>query len=198
MRSKRWNAQPEPPPNPIPRKNPVHMNEYEGPNRILIVLLVVALGLAGAFAALWLKSKDTEPVDVSALLAKDSPAAQAAATQVIEALLDYDSASLDEQQEALLALTTGTFREQYEELIAGELEAVLEETSASSSGEIADGPDIAFETVDRASAIARVVQEVTARGSGTRNVFYVMRLTLIRSGGEWKADTLQILSQQSI
>jgi len=174
------------------------MNEYEGPNRILIVLLVVALGLAGAFAALWLKSKDTEPVDVSALLAKDSPAAQAAATQVIEALLDYDSASLDEQQEALLALTTGTFREQYEELIAGELEAVLEETSASSSGEIADGPDIAFETVDRASAIARVVQEVTARGSGTRNVFYVMRLTLIRSGGEWKADTLQILSQQSI
>jgi hypothetical protein len=174
------------------------MNEYEGPNRILIVLLVVALGLAGAFAALWLKSKDTEPVDVSALLAKDSPAAQAAATQVIEALLDYDSASLDEQQEALLALTTGTFREQYEELIAGELETLLEETSASSSGEIADGPDVAFETADRASAIARVVQEVSARGSGTRNVFYVMRLTLIRSGGEWKADTLQILSQQSI
>lgn len=174
------------------------MNEYAGPNRILIALLVVALGVAGAFAALWLGSKDTKPTDVSSVLAADAPAAQAVATQVIEALLDYDSATLDEQSSRLLDLTTGTFREQYEELIAGELEEVLEETSASSKGEIADGPDIAFETADRASAIARVVQEVTARDTGTRNVFYVMRLTLIRSAGDWKADTLQILSQQSI
>lgn len=174
------------------------MNEHRGPNRILVVLLVIALGVAGAFAALWLKAKDTEPTDVSSVLKAEAPDVQAVATEVIEALLDYNSASLDEQSSRLLAATTGAFRKQYEELIAGELEEVLEETSASSKGEIADGPDIAFETADKASAIARVVQEVTARGAGTRNVFYVMRLTLIRSGNDWKADTLQILSQQSV
>jgi len=174
------------------------MNEYSGPNRVLIVLLVIALGVAGAFAALWLKSKDTEPTDVSSVLQAEAPAAQAVAAEVIEALLDYNSASLDEQSSRLLAKTTGAFRKQYEELLAGELEEVLEETSASSSGDIADGPDVSFETADRATAIARVVQEVTARGAGTRNVFYVMRLTLIRSGNDWKADRLQILSQQSV
>ncbi len=166
--------------------------------RLLAFLLVLSLGTTGAFAALWLRSKDTEPQEVTAALFAESSAAAETASLVIEALLDYDSASLGEQREKLLGLTTGTFREQYEELIAGELEVILERTSASSEGDIADGPDISFETADRAVAIARVTQEVTARGSGTRDVFYVMRLTLIRDPGGWKADTLQILSQQSI
>jgi len=167
------------------------------PNRFLAVLLVLSIGSTGAFAALWLGSKDTEPEEVTASLSAQSSAVQATATKVIDALLDYDSASLEQQRRELLALSTGTFREQYEELIAGDLERALERTSATSEGDIADGPDVSFETASRAVAIARVVQEVTARGSGTRNVFYVMRLTLISDAGGWKADTLQILSQQS-
>ncbi|MGI8407653.1 MAG: hypothetical protein ACR2L3_04005 [Actinomycetota bacterium] len=167
------------------------------PSRLLAILSILSLGSAVAFAALWLGSKDTEPEDVTASLSAQSSAVEATATKVIDALLDYDSASLEEQREELLSLSTGTFRDQYEELIANDLEVILERTSASSEGDIADGPDVSFETASRAVAIARVVQEVTARGSGTKNVFYVMRLTLISDPRGWKADTLQILSQQS-
>ncbi|MBA2724604.1 MAG: hypothetical protein H0U53_01325 [Actinobacteria bacterium] len=167
------------------------------PRRLLAILLILSLGSAVAFAALWLGSKDTEPEEVTASLSAQSSTVEATATKVIDALLDYDSASLEEQREELLALSTGTFRDQYEELIANDLEVILERTSASSEGDIADGPDVSFESASRAVAIARVVQEVTARGSGTKNVFYVMRLTLISDPSGWKADTLQILSQQS-
>lgn len=174
------------------------MDEEKGANKILVGLLVLALGAAGAFAALWMKTKGTDPAEVSRTLSAESPEVEEVSTEVIKALLDYNSASLEAQRERLLGLSTGTFREQYEELLAGELEAVLEQTAATSQGDIADGPNVAFETVDRATAIARVVQEVSARGSETRNVFYVMRLTLIQTNDEWKADRLQILSQQSI
>ena len=167
------------------------------PSRLLAILSILSLGSAVAFAALWLGSKDAEPEEVTASLSAQSSAVEATATKVIDALLDYDSASLEEQREDLLALSTGTFRDQYEELIANDLKVILERTSASSEGDIADGPDVSFETASRAVAIARVVQEVTARGSGTKNVFYVMRLTLISDPSGWKADTLQILSQQS-
>ena len=174
------------------------MDERIGPNKALLVLLVLAVGAAGAFAALWLKARTTDPREVTAILSAESGDVEVAAAEVIEALLDYDATTLEAQRDRLLGLSTGTFREQYEELLAGELEAALEQTAASSKGDIADGPNVAFEAADRATAVARVVQEVSARGSETRNVFYVMRLTLILTGDGWKADTLQILSQQSI
>lgn len=173
------------------------MNEKPGQSRLLIALLVLALGAAGAFAALWLGTKDTSSEDVTSALSREMGAVEQTATEVIEALFDYDATSLDGQREKLLALSTGTFRAQYEELLADDLGSVLESTAASSQGDIADGPDVAFETSERASAIARVVQEVSARDSATRSVFYVMRLTLIHTGDEWKADALQVLSQQS-
>ena len=161
-----------------------------------IVLVVVALAIAVAFAALWNDERGTEPSEVTAYLAEQEPEARRTAATVLESIVNYDPESVEEDKDELLDLATGEFRDDYEDLLSGGLGEALEETGTRSEGEIVDGPDIGFTSAVRGMAVARLVQDITSEAED-RQVLLVMRLGLVLEDGTWKADKLEILSQQT-
>lgn len=170
-----------------------------GPSKLLVGALVAALGLAAGFAFLWSAEQGADPEDVDVFLRSRSNAASEAASEVIATLLTYDSDSVGDRQDDLLPLATGGFREQYEELLDQGLGDVLRRTSATSTGEIVDEAEVGFLSATTASAVMRVVQEVTSdEVPEGRQIFYVMKLELVAEGDRWLADELEILSQQQI
>jgi hypothetical protein len=93
----------------------------------------------------------------------------------------------------VLELSTGNFRDDYEELLPG-LGPAFEEAGASASGEILEGPDITFSSSDEAAAIARVAQTTTVDGT-ERSVGFTVRLTLVKDEAGWKADRFELLGE---
>ena len=164
----------------------------------MIVVLVLALAVAGAMTALWNEERETDPAEVTSFLLEQTPAAERTATRVLESIVNYDPESVDENKDELLGLATGDFRTDYEDLLSGGLGEALEETETRSEGEIVTGPDVGFTSATRGMAIARVVQDITSvTASGDRRVLLVMRLGLVLEDDIWKADKLEILSQQT-
>ena len=162
------------------------------------MIALVAVAAAVAFAVLWSSERDTSPEDVATYLRERSGDVQDTATEAIDALMNYDPATVDEREEQLLAISTGEFQDQVKELLDGGLGDIVEAADITSTGEIVDGPDPSFLTATRAIASARVIQDVTSEETPEgRTVFYVMQLSLIEIEGKWKADGLRILAQQS-
>ena len=154
--------------------------------------------MAGLLVYLSGEASKTDPEEVARYLRERSGTVADSATEVIDALMNYDAESVDAQRGTLDELTTGEFATQYEELLGGGLDDVLAETGAKSEGEIASGPDISFTSATKAVALARVVQEVSSNQQPTgRTIFYVMRITFTETNDTWLAERLEILSQQS-
>lgn len=164
----------------------------------LIAGLVVSLALAATFGFLWLQSVDTSTEEVGAFLSEEAPAVADTATEVATLLINYDSTNIEERRDQVIPLTIGRFREQYEDLLAQGLGAALEETAASSRGQILQGPDVSFVSASEASAILQTTQTVQSNDNVAGRTFtYVMQLTLIRTPeGDWKVNLFEILSQQ--
>lgn len=164
--------------------------------RILVVALVIALAAAGTFAALYVRGLSTSADEVGDFLDVRAAAAGNRARAIIDLLLNYDTATLDEVSQRMLELSTGNFKEQYQELIP-DLGPALEKVAASSRGRALDGPEISFRSPAEAIAIARVEQTTQSRNDpGGRTIQYVLELTLVdTAGGGWKADRVEILSQ---
>ncbi len=160
--------------------------------------LVIALALAGTFGFLWLQTVDTSPGEVGEYLSQEAPEVADTATQVATLLINYDSTNIEERRDQVVPLTIGRFREQYEDLLAQGLGAALEETAASSRGEILQGPDVSFVSASEATAILQTTQTVQSNDNVSGRTFsYVMQLTLIRTPeGPWKVNLFKILSQQ--
>lgn len=166
--------------------------------RWLILGLIVLAGAVIAFALLWNSEKGTEPEEVTRFLQDQTLEVEGVAAQVIEGIVDYDADTIDDKREQLLPLVAGGFLEDYEELLGGDLGEVLEETNTVSTGDIVDGPTIGFLSATRAHATARVAQQVSTDASpDDRLVLLVLRLGMVLEGDTWKAEQLQILSQQS-
>ena len=162
-------------------------------NRPLMLALIGAVVATGLFCGLWLTSRSTEPEDIDRALDQEAPDARATADEVIELLINLDADNVDEAGERVLELSTGNFREDYEELLPG-LGPAFEESGASASGEILDGPDVAFTAAGEAVAIARVAQTTTVEGT-ERSVGFTLRLTLVKDAESWKADTFELLGE---
>lgn len=165
---------------------------------LLVALLVFAVASAGTFAALWLQAAGDEvtPADVNRFLDAREPAVAERVTEVLELLLNYDATTIDDVSDRLLEISSGGFSEDYEELVGGEnLEKALREASASSRGQIVDGPHVYFRDASEAVSITTVSQTVQSRSNpaGT-TTDYVFRIILIRADGEWVADDVEILS----
>lgn len=167
---------------------------------ILVALLVLAVAVAGAFATLWLK-KDTEitAADVSAYLDARAPEVEDRVTEVMDLLLTYDATTIEEVGDRLLELSTGNFSDDYEDLVGGgNLKRALKQASASSRGQIVDGPDVSFRDPAEAVAVVTVTQTAQSESNPTGvTTEYVFRITLVDAGGEWKADDVKILSSSS-
>lgn len=159
--------------------------------------LVVALSAALVFGTLYLAG-DTSLEDVGALLAEQSPDVEERAVRIANLLLNYDSTTLDSVAEDMLEISTGNFREQYEEVLSqgGGLGTALEEAAASSRGRILSGPDVYFRTASEAIAILQVTQTAQSSSNpGGQTIDYILKITLIDTAdGGWKADRVEVLS----
>lgn len=122
-------------------------------------------------------SRSTSPDDIDRALAQEAPKAHDTAEEVIELLVNLDAESVDVGGERILELSTGDFRDDYEELLPG-LGPAFEETGATATGEIVDGPDITFSASDEATAVAKVAQTTTVDGA-ERTVGFTVRLALV-------------------
>lgn len=162
-------------------------------------LTLFAVALAVAFAFLWIGERPTDPQEIDEALSQEMPGIEASANDVILGITNFDAQTFEEVQDDLLPLTTGPFRDDYQELLDAGLSEALLQGAIESSGEIVDGPYIGMAASDRASAVARVVQEVNSRSTpGGRTVFMVLRLDLIKEGTRWKADSLEVLAQSTL
>lgn len=166
---------------------------------LLTGALVFALALAAVFLVLYLTAEPTAEEtrdDVARFLDANEAEASETASEVITRLLNYDSTTIDEVADEILARSTGNFKEQYEEIIGSGFGGALKEVAASSRGQILTGPEVSFTSPDEALAIARVEQtsQSTNLPEGRRFV-YVLELKLLKTaGGDWKADRVEILS----
>lgn len=166
----------------------------------LVAALVIALALAGTFVVLWLQSVDTSPDDVAAYLSQEAPDVADTASQVATLLLNYDSTNIEQRRSQIVPLTVGRFRQQYEELLSQGLGAALEDTSASSRGEIVQGPDVSFASSSEAVAILSTTQTTQSSENPAGRTFeYVLRLTLIDTPGDgWKVNLFEVLSTSEL
>lgn len=191
----------------VDRDIPTRAGEGAAPPRkrwlvpVLVALVVVALSAAGVFGFLYLTS-DVSSEDVGSALAEEVPEVETISTQVANLLLNYDSTNLEEVSDQMLAIATGNFREQYEEVLSSGagLGAALEEASASSRGSILKGPDVYFQSGSEAIALMNVTQTAQSNSNpeGT-TIDYVLKITLIDTqDGGWKADRVEVLSTQQI
>ena len=176
----------------------------DGPRRrllvpLLIAGLVFAVVLATTFAVLWAQSRDTTADEVEAFLGAEKSVVQDRATELITLLMNYDSTNLEDVSAEVLELSTGDFAEDYEDILAGGLSSALEESTASSRGQILEGPDVFFESPSEATALLQVEQTTQSNDNPTGQSFtYVMQLSLVDTTSEgWKADRVEILSQQT-
>ena len=165
----------------------------------LVAGLVVSLAVAAVFGTLYLTS-DVTGAEVGGLLAEQTPAVEDQAARVANLLMNYDSTNLDEVSDQMLSIATGNFREQYEEILtSGEgLGPALEESSASSRGQITSGPDVYFKSGTEAVAFLETTQFAQSNSNpGGSTYIYVLKITLIEtSDEEWKADGVEVLSTQ--
>jgi hypothetical protein len=167
--------------------------EEDGPDRKLPTLgLIGALVAAGLFGGLWLTSRSTTPGDVDRALAAEAPEVRATAEEVIELLLNLDANNVEETGERVLDLSTGNFREDYEELLPS-LAPAFEESGARATGEILEGPDVTFSSSEEAVAVAQVAQ--TTSGETERTIAFALRLTLVLEGEAWRADGFELLGE---
>lgn len=173
--------------------------ETDETRRWSLLVAVIAALVAVVLGVLWFTARGTEPAEVTDYLSDHMDAAAETAEEVLLAVITYSPDTVEEQAEKVRTLGTGAFLEDYEELLQEGLGDIVSETAARSDGQIATGPEIAFTSAERATAVARVVQEVTSSGSERpRTIFSVMRLGLVLQDEIWKADRLEILSQNSL
>jgi hypothetical protein len=166
---------------------------------LLVAGLVLAVALAATFAVLWSQGRNTTPDEVAAFLGAEKSVVADRSTKLVNLLMNYDSTNLDDVSAEVLTLSTGDFAEDYEDTLARGLGAALEKSTASSRGQILDGPDVFFESPSEATAILRVEQTTQSNDNPTGQTFtYVMQLSLVDTTSEgWKADRVEILSQQT-
>ena len=175
---------------------------WREPNRFPMLLLlgglVFALALAANFLYLWLQSSGESSVQT--FVSEQQPRVQQRARSVVSLLLNYDEANVDKVAEEIFAISTGSFRKQYEQILDRGLQSALEKASASSRGRILTGPDVSFKSASEAVALTRVEQTTrTSKDPKGRSFVYVLAMTLVHSDdGGWKADRVEILSGKTL
>jgi hypothetical protein len=164
----------------------------------LVGALVAAAVLIPAMLFLAPNDGPTD-TEITGYLAEQEPRVERRSEEVIDLLMNYDADTLDEVADQMLGVSTGNFREQYEEIIGKGLNEALSEASASSEGRILQGPQVSFSSASQAIVLAGVEQTTRSdQNPDGRTFSYLLRLTMIRNGPEWKADRIEIISGQAV
>ena len=116
-----------------------------------------------------------------------------AASAVGTALLSYDYHDPAAHRRAVLALSTGSFRNEYQQAFDQGLGQLITKVKATSVGTV---KDVYVSQVDSDGGQAIVVADVTTKGaSGTHTLYdvYVL-LTFVDAKGTWKVDDVTDLN----
>ncbi|MCU1448176.1 MAG: hypothetical protein JWP02_346 [Acidimicrobiales bacterium] len=110
------------------------------------------------------------------------------ASRFASAVLTYDYRELDKTKQAVLGLSTGKFRTDYEQNFTG-LSALFTSTKGQSTATV---KDVFVSGVENNTASAIVVLDERGQGtSGQRlNVDWYLRLSLVKVQGTWRVDDL--------
>ena len=160
-----------------------------GPRRspafILVTSLAVALAVAVAVLAVLLAGDEESAGRIEEV--------RRAAGTFGEALVTYDYHDPEAHRDAVLALSTGSFRDEYQDAFEQGLSEVITEVEAVSTG---FATDIYVSELGEADAQAIVVLDVEVTGVAgprTQRDLYI-RLTFVEVGGEWKVDQVTDLN----
>ena len=110
-----------------------------------------------------------------------------------EALVTYDFEDPDAHREAVLALSTGSFRQEYEDAFDRGLAQIITEVEATSTGFVKE-IYVSELGEDDAQAIVVVDIEHTGTGGPRTLIDVYFRLTFIEVDGEWKVDQVTDLN----
>ena len=110
------------------------------------------------------------------------------ASRFASAVLTYDYRDLDKTKQAVLALSTGKFRTDYDQNFSG-LSALFTTTKGQSTATV---KDVFVSGIQSDTASAIVVLDERGQGtSGQRlNVDWYLRLSLVKVRGNWRVDDL--------
>jgi hypothetical protein len=162
----------------------------------LVAALVVTFASTIVFATLYLTDETTGDA-VGEVLAAELPQVEERAGRVANLFANYDAANIGEVSSQMLELATGSFLQQYEDLLTqgGGLGTALEESSASSRGRIIDGPHVYFRDAAEAIALVEVTQTIQTNSNPAGVTYdYLLQITLIDKVDEgWKADAVEVL-----
>lgn len=113
-----------------------------------------------------------------------------------EALVTYDYRDPDAHRSAVLALSTGSFRQEYEDAFDQGLAQIITEVEATSEGFV---KDIYVSELDEERAQAIVVVDIEHSGAGGPQTLYdvYFRLTFVAVDGTWKVDQVTDLNFDS-
>ncbi len=165
--------------------DPEVSDRSRSPALILVTTLAVALAVAVAVLTVLLAADD----DGSDRMEEVRRAAGAFG----EALVTYDFHDPDAHRDAVLALSTGSFRDEYQDAFDAGLADVITEVEAVSTGV---ATDVYVSELGESDAQAIVVLDVEVTGvSGprTQQDLYV-RLTFVEVQGAWKVDQVTDLN----
>lgn len=154
------------------------------PAFILVTSLAIALAVAVAVLAVLLAADegDGRLADV-----------RRAAGTFGEALVSYDYKDPNAHRDAVLALSTGSFRDEYQDAFEQGLAEIITEVEAVSTG---FAKDVYVSELGEADAQAIVVLDVEVTGVAgprTQRDLYI-RLTFVEVGGEWRVDQVTDLN----
>lgn len=144
---------------------------------VLAVSLSVLLGVATVVLALLLAAEGSD----------DEDDLRRTAGQFAEALVTYDYRAPEDHRDAVLAMATGSFREEYEDAFDQGLSKIITEVEAVSQGFV---KDVYLSQVEGGQASAVVSVDIENDGAGGPRTLYdvYFRLTLVRVDDEWKID----------
>ncbi len=160
---------------------------------LLAGVLVVVLALGANIIVL---RRQTSGDAVQAFVREEEPRVKEQATKLLSLLMNYSGADVSTIGDRILALSTGNFRQQYEQVLGRGLSRALQQAGASSRGQIVTGPNVSFRSATEAIAISRVEQTTQSNQNPRGRTFvYLLEVTLVNTADEqWKADRIEILS----
>jgi preprotein translocase subunit SecG len=161
--------------------------ETAAPSRTLIRSLVVLciVFFLGTVAMAILAARQHSELQHS----KDARAGvENVASRFASAVLTYDYRDLDKTKNAVLGLSAGKFKTDYEQNFPG-LSALFTSTKGQSTATV---KDVFVSGIDNNTASAIVVLDERGQGtSGQRlNVDWYLRLSLVKVKGDWRVDDL--------
>jgi Mce-associated membrane protein len=176
-----------PPANPPAPERPARSRRPGRPDLLLVVAVAVVLVLAATAALLVVRAGSVDRVE------RARSQAQAAAEAHAVTLLSYDYRHLDRDFARARKVLTGSFADDYATTTKRVVRPSAEEVQAVVTAEVASSSVVRADE-NRVVVLLFVDQTTTStRLEGPKVDLNRVRLTLVRSGGEWKVSGVDAL-----